>query len=408
VSFDGHGVVVRGRRWLLWLGGVLEAIAVVVLARHLWDWHYRQIIVSGLAFTVGNTALLLYPWSARKWPRRLPVRVRADADGLRVDSWLIRRGAIVAGYLLAAPERAVRLVRARRFSAPLDLELGTREAAVELVEALGLGIRHATARFQAVYGGLVRRQLVAAGAIIGFFALSMVAMILADHLTGRGLPPGFNMLFILFPSLLLSLGPAVLRTTIDVGADGIWLSKGNTFVPYAELLQVTIENADLVLVRKSHGPLRLGFGGTEQQNEARAACMKRIEEARAAFAMGEAAVHPVALLAPDGRSAVGWMKALRSVAGYRSSAVPKDTLLRIVEDASAASPVRAGAAVALARDLDDDSRKRLRVVAQTCAAPRLRVALELVADGDQADEIGLEGALEAVLKEARRDSSAGG
>jgi hypothetical protein len=395
--FVGNGVVLRGRRWLLMLGCVFEVLGVVVLARHFMDWRGQWIMASSGLLVIGNVGLSLYWWSARKWPQRTSVRLIADKDSLRIDSAFTERSAFTAGYRLAAPEHAVRLVRARRFSQPLDLELATPEKAIELVAALGLSVTDATARFQAVYGGLMRRVLTAAAAMAVFVALFTALEIFADRLTGRGLPPGFNVLLTMAPSLLPLLSQLVLMTTVDVGADGIWLSRGNVFLPYSELVQVAVDTRDLVLVRKSGRPIRLGFGGTEQQSEACAACVKRIEEARAAFANVGAAVRPEALLRPGGRSTVEWLKALRAIADYRSSAVPEDTLWRIVEDPTAAAPMRAGAAVALARDLDDEARLRLRVAAQACAAPKLRVAFELVAEDAQADEARLHDALEQVL-----------
>jgi hypothetical protein len=86
------------------------------------------------------------------------------------------------------------------------------------------------------------------------------------------------------------------------------------------------------------------------------------------------------------------------VPGYRRAAVPSASLWQIVEDPTAEPPIRAGAAVALVQALDEPGRQRLRVAAQACAAPKLRVALELVAEEAELDESRLEDALEGVRK----------
>lgn len=55
---------------------------------------------------------------------------------------------------------------------------------------------------------------------------------------------------------------------------------------------------------------------------------------------------------------------------------------------------RVGAAPALSGADDDDTRERLRVAADTCASPRLRVALDVIAAAAPDDE-----AIEAALAE---------
>ena len=63
-------------------------------------------------------------------------------------------------------------------------------------------------------------------------------------------------------------------------------------------------------------------------------------------------------------------------------AVPVEVLWRVVEDPTAATTARAGAAFALRSTLDDDGKARLRIVADACAAPKLRVALDELATGE--------------------------
>jgi hypothetical protein len=70
-----------------------------------------------------------------------------------------------------------------------------------------------------------------------------------------------------------------------------------------------------------------------------------------------------------------------------------EMLWEVVEDPAVDSTARAGAAMMLRRTLDDGGRARLRVAAGACASPRLRVALDAVADGG--DEAAVAAALEA-------------
>jgi hypothetical protein len=96
------------------------------------------------------------------------------------------------------------------------------------------------------------------------------------------------------------------------------------------------------------------------------------------------------------RSIAEWRAELaqRAPAGadaYRSDATT-ETLWRVVEDENAPRDARAGAAIALRRQLDADGRTRLRVVAEDCE-PKLRVALDVALD-DEVEEKEVLAALE--------------
>jgi hypothetical protein len=75
---------------------------------------------------------------------------------------------------------------------------------------------------------------------------------------------------------------------------------------------------------------------------------------------------------------------------YREAVLDADRLWRVVDDPSMVASTRAGAAMALAA-IDDEARAKLRVTAEACADPKLRVALGQVADGAAEEE------MEAVL-----------
>jgi hypothetical protein len=105
-----------------------------------------------------------------------------------------------------------------------------------------------------------------------------------------------------------------------------------------------------------------------------------------------------------------WVRAMRSMVrseqGYRTGSIPPERLWRIVEDPRADRAARTGAALALAPTLDGQGRERLRVVASSCAEPRLRVALSTAATeaGARGREEDLAATLDAL--ESEGDDSA--
>ncbi len=76
------------------------------------------------------------------------------------------------------------------------------------------------------------------------------------------------------------------------------------------------------------------------------------------------------------------MRNLTSRDGYREAAVTSEHLWPVVENAALGSPARAAAAVALRAHLDEEGKTRLRVAAEACASPNVRVALEAVLGED--------------------------
>jgi hypothetical protein len=100
----------------------------------------------------------------------------------------------------------------------------------------------------------------------------------------------------------------------------------------------------------------------------------------------EGAVDPRTLARGDREVGV-WLGVLRSTlersTGFRDAEPPSpDALLALVEDASARAIDRAAAAIALSR-ADASFKRRVRVVAETTAAPQLRVALEAAVEDDE-------------------------
>ena len=79
-----------------------------------------------------------------------------------------------------------------------------------------------------------------------------------------------------------------------------------------------------------------------------------------------------------------WRKRIRQLAlgGYRERAVSPEDFGAVLDSASATPEQRIGAALALADSGAPDYRDRVRVAADRCAEPKLRVALERVSTGE--------------------------
>jgi hypothetical protein len=125
--------------------------------------------------------------------------------------------------------------------------------------------------------------------------------------------------------------------------------------------------------------------------------VRRIEDALAARVASQSQVARAAALERHGRPFARWRAELASLAqqgaDYRRNAgLARDDLQRVLEDASAPTEHRVGAAVALAAAGEVDIRRRVRIAAAACADRDLRAALEAAAE-EELDEAKLERAL---------------
>jgi hypothetical protein len=135
--------------------------------------------------------------------------------------------------------------------------------------------------------------------------------------------------------------------------------------------------------------LKVAQGSRTDREQQCEAMVRRIEEARAVFARSTPVEGAAALVAPGGRSIAMWLHDVRELVkarSYRDALLDEERLWRVVDDPSMVPATRAGAAMALAT-IDEDARGRLRVAAEACADPRLRVALACMADGVEDEEM---------------------
>ncbi len=219
------------------------------------------------------------------------------------------------------------------------------------------------------------------------------------------------------PILLIYLGFMLLtRTTITVGADGVlrsWLGK-KEFWSYGEIASVNRfldlnigrkhkwQGVELTLRSAERVRLPIASRNGFQQTQLDL-ILERIREAMDSHRQGEPAAD-TALLARQARPVADWIKSLRAIGSgahvdHRTAPVAPERLFRIVEDPSLAASTRAGAAVALGASLDEEGKVRLKGAAGAIAAPKLRIAIEAAADGDEA---ALTEALAAIEGEAEK------
>jgi hypothetical protein len=390
-GFEGRGEVLRRRRGLLAGAGAAFAVAAAMFLLGAPPW--AAVIEEGIA------AALFWAWAANLFPKRRAGVLRVDGAGVAVDGEVV-----VARRRLATVYRAsfvVPLVRLVVHEGPaVDLRVERDDDADALVEALGLGLGESTATYSALAG--TRPWLLAAVvALLGGATLFAPRVLLLGPHGGAGAAAVHPLVVSAAYGLVVLLVMAGARVNVEVGTDGILLRRPfrQRFVPFEAVADVAVKGAGVVLTLRSGE--RVGLSGARLRSAPHDTMGARIQQAFLQFEATRGAAGPEAVVAPGGRSTERWVRDLRDAARarhYRQARLDEEALWRVVEDAAAPSATRAGAALALAT-VDEASHGRLRVAADACAEPRLRVALTRVAEG--AGDTELEEALAALLEAER-------
>ena len=182
---------------------------------------------------------------------------------------------------------------------------------------------------------------------------------------------------------LVALFPVVLPQRVNVGDDGVslrWLGR-RRFIPFRKIIAVSRTPLGLTLVLDGGGLTEILLAPNEAAvPPERDLLIERIS-AGVGLEKTLTRVDEEALLARGSRDLDTWVRELQAIgtedsAGYRGLAIPRERLWEIVENPAADPSAREGAAIALHASLDDSERARLGVLAQSTAAPRLRVALD--------------------------------
>jgi hypothetical protein len=289
------------------------------------------------------------------------------------------------------------------------------EDARAVLAATGLDASRRRARFRILAPSRTNR-LARLALVLLSLPLSVALAVGLQHATGHVTSPALFLLPYIVSCLVM-----LIPGSITVGADGLlvkWLWQ-ERFVPIADVECIRTESDFLnrkllgvrLQVRGESEPIDVALTMPGRMQDSLefgrryvATVLERIEEARQVAK--SASVHDAArALAREGRSGMDWLAALRESFGgaetFRAGApLTADDLWRAVEDQSAEGWVRAAAAAALSSGLEDHGRARLRVAAEATAAPKLRVALEAAAKGDDAE---IAGALHDVDEERGDD-----
>ena len=168
-----------------------------------------------------------------------------------------------------------------------------------------------------------------------------------------------------------------LASRVAVGVDGV-LVKGTSrtrFYPYRDIDAVRVTNGDIELVRRDRVVLRLQLHGADAVR--REAVAARIRENLARIERGE---HAMAAQLVSSASKDQLTRVASGGADYRAASLSREALWALIEGPAVDADARRAAAEALSKTSDASERARLRVVAEQCADPRVRVALAELAE----------------------------
>ena len=389
--------VVRTKRlWLFFacvaFVGLGLPLTITAVLRAVWghpiEWLACAVYFPGI---VG----LFKAWTG--WWREECGKLRADETGLWLgERCVIRRDAVDHAYVLRRKERTY--VRFGRTLRHVEVEVGDSAEAEALLAAMRLDSGRSLAQYSMTHGTWRASFLRAAASTLPVLVAPGVAFLFGGTLR-------LLLGSLLVGSVLTCLYAFNMWVRVSVGADGIRLRhplQRARFVPFAAIEGAETDGTDVTMrlndgeILRVHSPAganakRRGFlSGPIALSDRVLEARKLVERIEEQLAMRRARANADApVFARAGRETDAWLRevagATEANASYRTPAVPADELWRIVEDTAAPATARAGAAAALRQALDDDGRVRLRAAADACAAPRLRVALEMVASTDDDD-----------------------
>lgn len=383
----------------LGLGLALGGVAIAAFAHWCWE-PLEQLTPFIVSFGVLGGIILLA--SIRALTRRTSGRLNIDERGISIDDELV----VSAANAKSARPTPCEIDKGRRVWMGGDYDFGITLApdgdVAGLIGALRTTLR-ARPSFRAIPLDATARRSLAVRAV----AITSVVCVLGGGLLSSfggsfaaGAVLGF---FAAIPFSLLALAVTVIAAPVrvTVGSDGIELRhllRTTKFVSFADITSSALggtDGSDVVLAMRDGQQIRFGFGldakndddGPHLQALTAMSVVWSAAELYKASAGGGGNSH--ALLARNGRTVDDWLRAVRAAraenASFRSMTMQDEELWAIAEDPALPDTLRVGAAVALRELLDDRSRARLRVAAESCMAPKLRVAMEAVANPTRTD-----------------------
>lgn len=394
MRFEGEARIVRRGGTRSILSFLVGAAFVLFLAAQS---EMRALLPIAAGLVIGGGALALASrYHTRPGPTRH--RVVGSPAGLEIDGELVLPQASIAkvhvdkvqdGWAVHADARGLRTA--------MTVVVEDEIEALSLLDSLRTGPASAVERFRALppWARHVRWLAV---------VLTTSPWILVNFL--RILP--------LWAWVLLVMGygviglPMLLPQRVEVGDDGIllrWLET-RRFIPLGAIQDVESDPEGVVVVLRSGSrvKIRLSYKAHAKENE-RSRLLDAIRARLEAHApLGRA--EEEGLLARGGRDLATWLADMRALGagtgtagGYRAIAIPEDRLWEILENPAADASAREGAALALHASLDDAGRDKVRTLSRTTASPRLRIALDGVANTKESDETKLRIALDVAEHE---------
>lgn len=387
--------LVAPNRWLLpaliGLAGLGLAGMIVSIATPF----YALAGVSPVLLALGLIGVLA-AYRRNPWPRDLPAEVHAGDEGVRAgERLLLKRSEIKDGFLIPDLHHGPRVQLTRhRLRSSRSIRVRDEAEGRALLRALGLDASQVAVSFGAPSRLLSEPRLSIPFGIV--MALLFVGLGVATRALGLGRGPVQLPLMIIMGLLFV-----VLRTRLTVGADGVlrtWFWQKN-FWSWADVtrIQTYVDSSfwssnnrwrGVELVLRSGASVRFPIlQGRSLDTGQMTLILERMRQAKESHDRGDAASE-AALLERHERDIPAWIAALRAIGSganqdHRTAPVVPEKLWRIVEDPAATATARAGAAVALSTAIDEGGKKRLAAAAEAVAAPKLRVALDAAAKGDE-------------------------
>jgi hypothetical protein len=345
----------------------------------------------------------MFGWTGARWAARRTKSKDAERGAVRVDASdllitqpgreiRIERADIEGGMVLPSwrhPGDSRRVEIATKGGRVAHIELDAAKDAAALLDELGIDA--ARRRFVADGNAAMWRAPLGIGGLIGLVWMAV-------QLVDAG-PAAARALSVVWLGLFAGLAALVhfgSRRRVSIGVDGVmieapWRSR---FVPMVEIRAARGDDRTLVIEREGESePVRVDIGDTDET----LALAQRIGEAKAARDLDAlAGSSALPLVERGGRDLPAWRERLRQlVAGassYRSARLDEGELGELLARTDLSAEQRIGAAIAL-RARASDAPEKIRIAADACANPKLRIALEHIAGEDDLHEAALEEAL---------------
>jgi hypothetical protein len=338
-----------------------------------------------------------------RFPTRLAPSYQVLPDALRVGTRHFARHDIISGAVVRVGGKFMTELSLRNGSL-LAIEDSTEDRAEALLHELGLAADQRRATLAAGEPRIASLWMALTALVLSFVAMtwthSLTPLVKNLHLVG-------------IASIAIAVSVLLSTVEVTVGRDGVLIRQPlrRRFIPYQNIEAVG-QNArgEVELLLNDGSRVAMGSALTLSARgdalERARALRRRIEQARAAPRDGPRPGDH--LLERQGRSLEAWRRRLHRLLStdvdYRGPKLQREQVLGVLADPNTTAEVRIGAALALADGgLDPETRRRLRIAADTSANAKVRVALQRICEFDDETEA-IEEAV-ALEERARRHGS---